>query len=59
MRPAASEPSRGGAWPKHVVKTGKTSVLDGKEWRKLIDAIPTGTVRDLRGAENEGRGSPT
>ena len=34
--------------PKHVVKTGKTPVLDGKEWRRLIDAIPTGTVRDLR-----------
>jgi site-specific recombinase XerD len=33
---------------KHVVKTGKTPVLDGKEWRKLIDAIPTDTVRDLR-----------
>src|ERR1043165_6890745 len=25
--------------PKHVVKTGKTPVLEGKEWRKLIDAI--------------------
>jgi site-specific recombinase XerD len=34
--------------PKHVVKTGKTPVLDGKEWRKLLDAIPTGTIRDLR-----------
>ena len=34
--------------PKHVVKTGKTPVLDGKEWRRLIDAIPTDTVRDLR-----------
>jgi len=34
--------------PKHVVKTGKTPVLESKEWRKLIDAIPTGTVRDLR-----------
>ena len=34
--------------PKHVVKTGKTPVLDGKEWRKLLDSIPTGTVRDLR-----------
>ena len=34
--------------PKHVVKTGKTPVLDGKEWRKLIDAIPTDTVRNLR-----------
>lgn len=34
--------------PKHVVKTGKTPVLDGKEWRRLIDAIPTETLRDLR-----------
>ena len=34
--------------PKHVVKTGKTPVLDGKEWRKLIDSIPTETTRDLR-----------
>jgi site-specific recombinase XerD len=34
--------------PKHVVKTGVTPVLDGKEWRKLVDAIPTDTVRDLR-----------
>jgi site-specific recombinase XerD len=34
--------------PKHVMKTGTTPVLDGKEWRKLIDAIPTETVRDLR-----------
>ena len=34
--------------PKHVVKTGKTPVLDGKEWRKLLAAIPTDTVRDLR-----------
>jgi integrase len=34
--------------PKHVVKTGKTPGLDGKEWRKLLDAIPTETVRDLR-----------
>jgi hypothetical protein len=31
-----------------VVKTGKTPVLDGAEWRKLLDAIPTDTVRDLR-----------
>ena len=43
MNPAAAV--RG---PKHVVKTGKTPVLDGEEWRKLIDAIPTETVRDLR-----------
>ena len=34
--------------PKHVVKTGKTPVLEGTEWRRLIDAIPTDTVRDLR-----------
>jgi site-specific recombinase XerD len=34
--------------PKLVVKTGKTPVLDGKEWNALIDAIPTETVRDLR-----------
>ena len=34
--------------PKHVVKTGKTPVLDGAEWRKLLDSIPTDTVRDLR-----------
>jgi site-specific recombinase XerD len=34
--------------PKHVVKTGKTPVLEGEEWRKLLDSIPTTTVRDLR-----------
>jgi hypothetical protein len=34
--------------PKYVVTTGKTSVLDGTEWRKLLAAIPTETVRDLR-----------
>jgi site-specific recombinase XerD len=33
--------------PKYVT-TGKTPVLDGSEWRKLLDAIPTETVRDLR-----------
>ncbi len=43
MNPAAAV--RG---PKHVVKTGKTPVLDGAEWRKLLDSIPTATVRDLR-----------
>ena len=31
--------------PKHVVKTGKTPVL---EWRKLLDSIPATTLRDLR-----------
>jgi site-specific recombinase XerD len=34
--------------PKHVVKIGKTPVLEGSEWRKLLDGIPTTTVRDLR-----------
>jgi site-specific recombinase XerD len=34
--------------PKHVVKTGKTPVLEGVEWRKLLASIPTETVRDLR-----------
>jgi integrase len=34
--------------PTHVVKTGTTPVLEGKEWRRLIDAIPTDTARDLR-----------
>jgi len=43
MNPAAAV--RG---PKHVVKTGTTPVLDADEWRKLMDSIPTETVRDLR-----------
>jgi site-specific recombinase XerD len=34
--------------PKHVVKTGKTPVLEAGEWRRLLDAIPIETVRDLR-----------
>lgn len=34
--------------PKHVVKTGQTPVLEATEWRKLLDSIPTTTVRDLR-----------
>src|SRR5712671_7025149 len=34
--------------PKHVVKTGKTPVLEGDEWRKLLGSIPTTTLRDLR-----------
>jgi hypothetical protein len=33
--------------PKHVVKTGKTPVLEGNEWRTLIESIPTETLRDL------------
>ena len=30
------------------MRTGKTPVLDGDEWRRLIDSILTETVRDLR-----------
>ena len=45
---APSNPASAVRGPKHVVKTGKTPVLDGKEWRRLLDTIPTDTVRDLR-----------
>ena len=31
-----------------MVKVGVTPVLEGTEWRRLIDAIPTETIRDLR-----------
>lgn len=34
--------------PKYVVKVGKTPVLEGPEWRRLMDAIPADTVRNLR-----------
>jgi site-specific recombinase XerD len=34
--------------PKHVVKTGTTPVLEGEEWRRLLDSIPATTLRDLR-----------
>ncbi len=30
------------------MKTGKTPVLDGSEWRTLIESIPSETLRDLR-----------
>jgi site-specific recombinase XerD len=44
----AANPAAAVRGPAHVVKTGKTPVLDGAEWRRLVDAIPTDTVRDLR-----------
>ena len=34
--------------PKDVVKTGKTPVLEGNEWRTLIESIPAETLHDLR-----------
>src|SRR4051794_22266389 len=37
--------------PKHVVKTGKTPVLEAEEWRRLMDSIPTETVRDRPGSQ--------
>jgi site-specific recombinase XerD len=43
-----SNPAASVRGPRHVVKTGKTPVLEGDEWRKLIDSIPAKTVRDLR-----------
>jgi site-specific recombinase XerD len=43
-----SNPASAVRGPKHVVKTGNTPVLEGKDWRRLIDTIPTNTVRDLR-----------
>ena len=43
-----SNPAASVRGPKHVVKTGKTPVLEADEWRRLIDSIPTDTVRDLR-----------
>src|SRR6202140_193603 len=45
---APSNPASAVRGPTHVVKTGTTPVLEGPEWRRLIDAIPTDTVRDLR-----------
>ena len=43
MNPAAAV--RG---PKYVVKTGKTPVLEGAEWCKLLNSIPAASLRDLR-----------
>ena len=34
--------------PKHVVKKGKTSVLDGDEAKKLLDSIDVSTIVGLR-----------
>src|SRR3954447_15436179 len=34
--------------PKHVVKVGKTPVLEADSWRKLLKSIPTESLRDLR-----------
>jgi site-specific recombinase XerD len=43
-----SNPAMSVRGPKHVVKTGKTPVLDGSAWRKLLASIPDLTLRDMR-----------
>jgi hypothetical protein len=45
MGPApADEPGRCRARAQDVVKTGKTPVLEGAEWRKLLDSNPDGDL---------------
>jgi hypothetical protein len=39
--------------PKHLVLTGKTPILKGAEWRKLLDCIPATTLRDQRGPRSQ------
>jgi hypothetical protein len=51
MNPAAAV--RG---PKHVVKTGKTPVLEGDEWRKRFAVVETPRKGDPR-SQPPGRGN--
>ena len=44
----ATNPAHAVRGPKHVVKTGKTTVLDAEQKRKLLDSIDTSTVVGLR-----------
>lgn len=44
----ATNPAHAVRGPKHVVKTGKTTVLDGDQARKLLDSIDTSTLVGLR-----------
>jgi integrase/recombinase XerD len=44
----ATNPAPAVRGPKHVVKTGKTTVLDAEQARKLLDSIDTSTVVGLR-----------
>ena len=41
-------PAAAARGPKHMATVGATPVLEGGEWRRLLDAIPTEAVRDLR-----------
>jgi integrase len=43
-----TNPAAAVSGPKHVVKTGKTLVLEGRQWRKLLQCIPDMTLRDMR-----------
>jgi site-specific recombinase XerD len=45
---AGSNPAAAVRGPKHVVKKGKTSVLDGDEAKKLLDSIDVSTIAGLR-----------
>ena len=44
----ATNPAHAVRVPKHVVKTGKTTVLTGEQARELLDSINTSTVVGLR-----------
>ena len=44
----ATNPAHAVRGPKHVVKTGKTTVLDAEQARKLLDSIDTSTMVGLR-----------
>jgi site-specific recombinase XerD len=44
----ATNPAHSVRGPKHVVKTGKTTVLDADQARKLLDSIDTSTIVGLR-----------
>ena len=44
----ATNPAHSVRGPKHVVKTGKTTVLTGEQARALLDSIDTSTVVGLR-----------
>jgi site-specific recombinase XerC len=44
----AANPAHSVLGPKHVVKTGKTTVLTGEQARELLDSIDKSTVVGLR-----------
>jgi site-specific recombinase XerC len=44
----ATNPARAVRGPKHVVKTGKTTVLDAEQARRLLDSVDISTVVGLR-----------